>query len=89
MAASEPSTLVMRDEWPRPLVFSTSITLPIANRRDSPSDTVTSHSPIKQINNVRADDVCQSLVQPAGASINLMLLAFVIAERFKGGPASM
>jgi len=89
MAASELSTLVMRDKWPMPLVFSTSITLPIAKRRDSPSDTVTSHSPLRQINNVRADEVCQSLDQPAGASINLALVAFVIADRFKGGAASV
>src|SRR5436190_15061618 len=72
-----------------PIVFSRSIVLPIANRRDSPSDTVTSHSPLKTINKVRADEVCQSLVQPAGASINLTWFARVISDRFKGGAASV
>jgi hypothetical protein len=79
----------MRDEWPMPIVLSRSIVLPMANRRDSPSDTVTSHSPLKTMNKVRADEVCQSLDQPAGASINLTVLASVIVDRFKGGAAGV
>jgi len=75
----------MRDAWPMPFVLSRSMVLPIAKRLDSPSETVTSHSPLKTMKSVRADEVCQSLPQPAGASINLTLLALVISDKFKGG----
>src|SRR5437764_2398374 len=64
---SESSLLVTRDEWPLPLISSTSNALPAENRRDSPSLAVTSHSPARTKNIVRADEMCQSLVQPAGA----------------------
>src|SRR3954471_5573367 len=70
-----------------PLVFSTNIALPMAKRRDSPSETVTSHSPLRTMKKVRAGEVCQLLDQPAGASINLTPLAAVRSERFKAGAA--
>jgi hypothetical protein len=44
---------------------STSKALPTPNRRDSPSEVLTSHSPVSTKNMARADEVCQSLRQPA------------------------
>ena len=52
------SALVMRDEWPWPVVSSTTSTLPIGNFRAAPSVVKTSYSPRTVIKTIRRGAGC-------------------------------
>jgi hypothetical protein len=54
------SALVMRDEWPWPVVSSTTSTLPIGNFRAAPSVVKTSYSPRTVIKTIRRGAGCGS-----------------------------
>src|SRR4249919_1735590 len=84
-AASESVSLTTLDEWPFPVVSSTSNTLPTPKRRDSPSLAVTCHSPLSTKNRLRADEGCQSLDHPAGAFMKANALAGVAGDKYSGG----
>src|SRR2546425_12365762 len=69
IAVSESSSLVTRDVCPLPRLSSTSSTLPVLNRRVSPSPAVTSHSPVKTKNMLRAGEE-MPVARPSGRCLH-------------------